>query len=342
MMEIIPPEHRETARGALAGAFGSSAVDALQVVKGGASGALTYRVDISGKACLLRIETKRRPMRNPHQYECMRIAADAGIAPALQYVAPDACVAVMDFIAQRPLGDYPGGPEALAKALGSLAARLQRTSAFPLLHEFPGLIARIFGFLRGSRLFAPGLLDPHAVAFERLRAAYRWDESTLVSSHNDPNAQNVLFDGERLWLVDWETSYRNDPLTDIAILIENFAQAPELERTLIQAWLGGDPDRILLARLALMRQFTRLYYAGMLLSIAAAQPRQSPETDLTAPTPDEFRAALIRQEHSPGSQATLFILGKMCLAAFMAGMTAPGFDEAIAVASEDGSRMRIG
>jgi Ser/Thr protein kinase RdoA (MazF antagonist) len=177
---------------------------------------------------------------------------------------------------------------------------------------------------------------------ERLCAAYRWDESTLVSSHNDPNAQNVIFDGERLWLIDWETAYRNDPLTDIAILIENFAQTPELERALIETWLGGAPDRALRARLALMRQFTRLYYAGMLLSIVAAQPRRSPEPDLAAPAPDEFRAALARGEHSPNSQATLFTLGKMCLAAFMAGMTAPGFDEAPAIARDGGSNIGAG
>lgn len=333
-LELVPEERRETARTALAGAFGSSAAAALQIVTGGASGALTYRVEVRGKARLLRIETRRSPMRNPHQYECMRIAAEAGIAPALHYAEPDAGVAVMDFIPQRPLGEYPGGPTELAKALGGLAARLQRTPAFPRLHEFPKVVERIFGFVRGSSLFARGLLDPHAAAFERVRAAYRWDESALVSSHNDPNTQNVIFDGERLWLVDWETSYRNDPLTDVAILLENFAPTPELERALVEAWLGGEPDRPLRARLALMRQLTRLYYAGMLLSFAAAQPRESPETDLGAPTPDELRAAVARGEHSPGSQATMFALGKMCLAGFMAGMTAPGFDEALAAARE--------
>ncbi|HWK53993.1 MAG TPA: phosphotransferase, partial [Hyphomicrobiales bacterium] len=307
-LEIVPLEYREAACAGLAGAFGASATPVLQVVTGGASGALTYRAEASGKAYLLRIETRRTPMRNPHQYACMQIAADAGIAPALHYVEPDAGVAVMDFIAQRPLTDYPGGPQALVEALGGLAARLQRTPAFPPLHEFPKAVERIFGFVRNSRLFVPGLLDPHAAAFERIRAAYRWDESSLVSSHNDSNAQNVLFDGERLWLVDWETSYRNDPLTDVAIMLENFAPTPELERSLVTAWLCDEPDDVLLARLALMRQFTRLYYASLLLSLAAMQPCNVPEAILDAPTPEEFGAAALRGEHSPGSPATLFTL----------------------------------
>jgi hypothetical protein len=84
-----------------------------------------------------------------------------------------------------------------------------------------------------------------------------------------------------------------------------------------------------------MRQLTRLYYAGLLLSIAASQPRETAEHDLSAPTPAEFEAALARGEHAPGSRTTMFQLGKMSLARFLAGMRAPGFDEAPAIAREE-------
>ncbi|HEX5046248.1 MAG TPA: phosphotransferase [Gammaproteobacteria bacterium] len=334
--ESVPTERRQTARAALEAAFGATPPDELRAVAGGASGALTYRVEAAGKSYLLRMETRRGPLRNPHQYECMRIAAEAGIAPALRHVDADAGVAVMDFVQPQPHGDYPDGPSALARDLGRLAARLQKTRAFPPLANFPRAVERIFGFVRGSQLFSSGLLDAHAAGFERVRAAYHWDESALTSSHNDPNPQNVIFDGERLWLVDWETAYRNDPLTDVAILLDSFAQTPALEQIMVEAWLGREPDRTLRARLALMRQLTRLYYAGLLLSFAAAAPRAAPEMDLGAPTPEEFRAAVARGEHAPTSPATLFTLGKMQLAEFLSGMNAPGFDEALAIARNTG------
>ena len=337
LFETVPEERRETARAALAAAFGSTAVDALQPVAGGVSGALTYRVETGGRSHLLRIETRRSPLRNPHQYTCMRTASDAGIAPELRYVDADAGVAVMDFLQQRPLGEFAGGPRELARALGSLAARLQRTPAFPQLWDFPQVVDRILGFVRNSRMFAAGLLDAHTEALERIRSAYRWDASALVSSHNDPNPRNIIFDGERLWLVDWETAYRNDPLTDVAILVENLAPTPELERVLVEAWLGREPDRTLCARLMLMRLLTRVYYAGLLLSLAARQPRAVPETDLAAPSPDEFRAAVERGERgerAPASPETIFTLGKMSLAGFLSGVSAPGFEEALAIARE--------
>src|SRR6185436_15620084 len=84
-VETIPEHLRDTAETAVASAFGSPPVTSLQPVSGGASGALTYRVEVDGRSYLLRMETRRGPLRNPHQYVCMQIAADAGIAPPLRH-----------------------------------------------------------------------------------------------------------------------------------------------------------------------------------------------------------------------------------------------------------------
>ena len=104
----------ETVRSVLAAAFGSAPIDAIALVTGGASGASAHRLEIGGRRYLLRIEGTPSPLRNPHQYLSMRIAAAAGIAPRIHYVDETSRVAVMDFIEQRPLRAYPGGPRALA------------------------------------------------------------------------------------------------------------------------------------------------------------------------------------------------------------------------------------
>jgi hypothetical protein len=190
----------------------------------------------------------------------------------------------------------------------------------------------MLAYLRGSGQFASGLLDPHQEGFERIRAAYRWDASGLVSAHNDPNPRNILFDGERLWLIDWETAYRNDPLADVAIVANNFAATPDLEAALLKAWLGRTPDRTLLARLVLMRQLTNLYYACLMLSITP--PRDGPETDLTALSIAEFKTGVAEGRIAATGPETLCIYGKMMLAGFLASLAAPGFEEALVVASQ--------
>ena len=57
----------------------------------------------------------------------MRIAADAGIAPRIYHIDETARVAVMDFIEEQPLSAFPGGPRALAQAIGEMLGRVQAT-----------------------------------------------------------------------------------------------------------------------------------------------------------------------------------------------------------------------
>jgi hypothetical protein len=155
------------------------------------------------------------------------------------------------------------------------------------------------------------------------------DLTRLVSSHNDPMPNNILFDGERLWLIDWESAYRNDPLVDVAIVLDSLARSPELEDVLLRAWLGRAADEAVRARLALVRALTRLYYAGVLLSASALAPRAMPETDLSVPTLAEFELASGEGRIRPGTLQTKHVLGKMFLASFLTGAASPRLDTAV-------------
>jgi aminoglycoside phosphotransferase (APT) family kinase protein len=316
-------------RAARAAAFGSAAIGAISLVSGGASGAATFRVEAGGRRYLLRIEGVPSPLRNPHQYAAMRIAAEAGIAPQIRYVDEAARVAVIDYIEQQPLRTFPGGPRALAQALGELFSRVQATPVFPSFVNYPDIVARLFAHVRRTGLFAAGLLDPHVERLEVIRRAYDAGATKLVSSHNDSIPGNILFDGKRLWLIDWESAYRNDPLVDVAIVLDNLAPTPELQDVLLQAWFGRAADEAFHVRLALTRALTRLYYAGVLLSASATAPRATPDSDLGAPTLVEFRQLVRDGRITPGTPATKHILGKMFLASFFEGVAPPGFDAAV-------------
>jgi aminoglycoside phosphotransferase (APT) family kinase protein len=327
--DTLPSAQRETARAALSAAFGSAPIGAIAPVPGGASGAAAFRVEVGGRRYLLRIEGAPSPLRNPHQYLSMRIAAEAGIAPRIHTINEASRVAVMDFIDEQPLQNYPGGAHALAQALGELLARVQATPPFPRFVEYPDIVARLWAHVCRTGLFAPGVLDTHTEHLARIRETYVWDPENSVSSHNDPLPRNILFDGKRLWLIDWESAYRNDPLVDVAIMLDNFATSPELEDVLLRAWLGPAPDETLHGRLAPVRALTRLYYAGVLLSASAAAARAAPDTDLSAPTLDAFQQAIRDGRLAPGAPVTKHVLGKMFLASFLSGVAPPGFDAAV-------------
>ena len=321
--------YRESVRSAVGVVFGSAQINGITPVAGGASGAFPFRVDIGKRRCLVRIEGSASPLRNPHQYVSMRVAAEAGIAPKVFHVDEVARVAVMDFIEEQPLSTFPGGSRALAQAMGEMLRRMQETPPFPRFVEYPDIVGRLWGYVCRTGLFAPGVLDPYTERLARIREAYVWDSANSVSSHNDLVPRNILFDGKRLWVIDWESAYRNDPLVDAAILLDNFASSPELESVLLQAWLGCVPDKALQVRLALTRALTRLYYAGVLLSASMAASGASADGDLSAPSILEFQRAICGGQLKPGAPETKHVLGKMFLASFLTGAAPPGLGAAV-------------
>ena len=327
--DAFPVAHRDSASAALSAAFGSVPIGAVTAMTAGATTASVYRVEVGERRYLLRIEGEPSTLRNPHQYVSMRIATEAGIAPEIHHIDEVARIVVTDFVEQQPLKTYPGGPRALAQALGELFSRVQATPVFPYYVNYADIVARLFGHVRRTGLFAAGALDAHVERLELHRKAYEAGASRLVSSHNDPTPNNILFDGERLWLIDWESACRNDPLVDAAIVLGQFARSRELEDVLLTAWFGRAPDEALRARLAPVRALTHLFYAGVMLSASAEASWAKDDTDLSAPTPEQFRLAIDEGRLTRGAAETKHILGKMYLASFLSGVAAPKHEAAV-------------
>jgi aminoglycoside phosphotransferase (APT) family kinase protein len=333
-LSAIPDARRDAVHEALTATFGAAPIRDLAPLTGGVS-ALTFRMEVAGRPYVLRLDKQGPGLSDPRRaYPCMAIAAEADLAPALHHADPEAAIAIMDFIPQRPLSEHPGGPVAVARALGDLTARVQATPIFPALGDYRIIVERLLGLIRGSGMFAPGLLDAHLEGFERIREVYAWRPEALVSSHNDPNPRNILYDGERLWLIDWELSFRNDPLADIAILAGDFAATPELETALMSAWLGRAPDAALRARFTLMRQLTRLFYGCLILTTFLGVAREAPDSDLAAPSVAELHRAVQEGRLSPAQPSTIYLIGKMHLAGFLAGLQAPEFEPALRLARD--------
>ena len=330
-LDVVPPHRREAVRAALARATDGDDVGPVALLKGGVSGALIYRVDTRRRSFALRLEPERiAPEHRRRGFACMAAAAAVGVAPYLYVADPMAGIAVMDFVDAKPITRHPGGRVGLAHDLGALIGRIQTTEAFPPM--FGGdadVIAAALRSLAASGRFAAGLLDRHRDELTRIRAAVPWDPSSLVSSHNDPNPRNLLFDGVRLWLVDWELASRNDRLFDLAIATTEIADTPELEAALLTAALGRAGDAAVRARLHVVRQLTRLFYGCIALDAVAAG-RSEREDSLDALSPVQFQAAAAQGRLAPDEIGYAF--GKMSLAAFLDGCSARGFAQTLVLA----------
>ncbi len=314
VFSAIAADRRAAALTAIASVADPASVTGISPVTGGASKASTLRIDAGSGVYLLRLEVDQRGFRNPRRsYPCLRAAAAAGIAPAVHHADEATGVVLMDFVVERPLTAFPGGEPSLLRALGEMVARLQAAPPFPaVMADFGALVEAMLNLVRDGGLFAPGVLDRHVDGLARVRAEYP-RAAAQVPAHNDINPRNVLFDGERLWLVDWELAFGNDPLADVANVCNNFAEVPDVETLVLEGWLGRFPDDDTRRHLALMRDLQRLFSGTLLLSEFIGH--RDPEAELTALTPDELRAAITRGELR-GTPELLFVLGKMHLAGF--------------------------
>jgi thiamine kinase-like enzyme len=98
---------------------------------------------------------------------------------------------------------------------------------------------------RGGRV--PDAAEPLLAAVARMRF-----ERPMLPCHNDLLGANVLDDGSRLWIVDWDYAGMGDPFFDFGNLSVNNGFTEADDETLLEAYFGDcTPARF--ASLRLMR-----------------------------------------------------------------------------------------
>jgi Ser/Thr protein kinase RdoA (MazF antagonist) len=89
------------------------------------------------------------------------------------------------------------------------------------------------------------------------------------STHNDLNPNNILFDGKKTYLINWEAAGLDDPFIDLAIVCNNFIIEPSLQNHFLAGYFAAQPTSEQLEKLHWMRQISYAYYALHFLSFAA-------------------------------------------------------------------------
>ena len=212
---------------------------------------LVFRIIVRGSPFLLKISTRAKdPAR---QYACMKAAADAGLAPRVLYTNSEDSISITDFVEARPLP--------VAEALHRLPAVLRKLHNQPPFSGAPFNTTCTFLLNKGPAL--DGYLEKFQAAnilpkshsaeffarYTELTAAYPNDEAEMVSSHNDLfKPDNILFDGHRVWLVDWEAAFLNDRYADLAVVANQVVRNDEEEMIYFQEYFGTAPDQYQLAR----------------------------------------------------------------------------------------------
>ena len=269
---MTPPDKSSAVARALREAFGVSEADEIHVIKDLAS-SMVYRIVVRGTPYILKIST--RGGDPTCHFACMKAAAEASLAPRVVYTNVDDRVSITDFIQTAPLPRE----DALVR-IPAVLRELHALPRFPKQHfnttctflldkgpALDGFIEKI----KTSSFLSSEQRDEFFARFEQLATAYPRPETDIVSSHNDLfKPDNMLFDGRRVWLIDWEAAFQNDRYADLAVVANMIVCNDAEEGTYLQEYFGRPPDESQQARFYVARQLAHLFYAAGFLMLGSA------------------------------------------------------------------------
>ena len=284
---MIPEEKVAAVTQALSETFGVTGFDDIRRLTRGNSTSRVFRIVVRGTPYLLKM-VMRSDDATRH-FACMRAAAEAGLAPDVLYTSAPDKIAITGYVETAPFH--------MADALARMPAVLRSLHALPpfpgvphhinttcmfLMHEGPardGFLA----MLRAGNVLSQADSQEFLDRYAQLAAVYPHHAPEMVSSHNDLfKPDNILFDGRRVLLVDWEAAFLNDRYADLAAVANMLVNNNEEERTFLHDYLGRPPDEYELARLFLMRQTAHIFYVMAFLLLG----KSGPPLNLTENRPD--------------------------------------------------------
>jgi aminoglycoside phosphotransferase (APT) family kinase protein len=272
---MIPQEKIAPVTRGLREAFGVTAFEDICRLTKGHTSSLVFRIVVQGSPFLLKIIMRTDdPTRH---FTCMRAAAEAGLAPHVWYTSIEDRIAITDFVVTAPLP--------VADALVRIPAALRTLHALPPFSGVPNHINTSCMFLINKGPAVDGFIQSFQAAnilpegeahellarYAQLAAAYPQHDPQMASSHNDLfKPDNMLFDGQRLWLVDWEAAFLNDRYADLAVVANLVVTNDAEEVVYLQEYFGQPPDQYQQARFFFMRQVVHIFYAMAFLLLGSS------------------------------------------------------------------------
>lgn len=167
-------------------------------------------------------------------------------------------------------------PFSTAQALVYLPATLRglhRLPPFPKAFNYVTAHKFFIWRLRTASLLPEAEIEEVFRGYERICAVYPRLDADFVSCHMNLKPENILFDGRRVWLIDWTAAFLNDRYFEMAI-VANFVVIKEAdERTYLAEYFGQPPDEYQQARFFLMRQVLHMLSAAVFLLLGSAGNR---------------------------------------------------------------------
>ncbi len=243
-------------------------INDVQPIKIGMSGAGVFAVSTAQGEFVVRFHGGD-PQSWSRMIAAHRVASEAGVAPKIYHVDADHQATVTERITYFPIGAALANPEHRQRAMTSFVDQLRKLHGVPLpgvTAKDPLVFARQVFSEQAARKGFPAWAKGFGSRLGPVAAALAGDRRSVLS-HCDLNPANVLWDGTRIWFVDWEDAAPAHPFLDLAIFT-NFVGMPDADALRFLAAQEGRPlspaDQDLFGKL---RDLARVVYASIFLRL---------------------------------------------------------------------------
>jgi thiamine kinase-like enzyme len=200
-----------------------------------------FKVTVDGRSYVARLSSASGSLLaidREAEYVNSVAAARAGVAPAVAGYVPQASVLVVDWVDGRTLTDDDVQDEATLTRIAAVCRQLHAGPRFQGDFDMFVLQRRYLDVVleRGFRL-PEGYLD-HLPTVDRLRGALAVRAEPTVPCNNDLLAANLIDDGRRIWLIDYEYSGNNDACFELGNIASEANLPVELLEQLVTDYYG--------------------------------------------------------------------------------------------------------
>ena len=323
---MIPEEKQLAVTRALYEAFGVKEFEDIRLLSGGLSTALAFKIFVRNKPYLLKIMRKELISNPAHEFACQHAGAEAGIAPRIWYANVDDRVLITDFVEAKPF------PEDMLPMIVPTLRTLHSLPHFPppRMGNYLDTANAFAHRFQGAKLLPDSATEEVFRRYADVVKVYPRTDADLVASHNDLKPQNMKFDGNRIWLVDWESAFLNDEYVDLAIVANFFVKDEAQEEDYLRAYFGEPAGEYRRSRFFLMRQTVSMFYATLLL-LEASRAGLSIDADIPALDFREYHQRLISGKIDMLTAEAKLEYGMLHLREALRAMRTPRFEEAVAI-----------
>lgn len=211
---------------------------AIEPLNGGLTNANYLVTDNNGKFVVRMGEdiVEHHVMRF-NELAASRAAHAAGLSPEVLHHEPG--ILVLQYIHSATLTQQDVRKVANLDAIIELIKKCHND--IPKYLRGPSLVFSVFQIIRDYSHTLREKNSSHLPLLPQLQKKAELLETTQGSTqqvfgHNDLLAANLLDDGNRLWLIDWDYAGFNSPLFDLANLASNNEFSPSLEKHLLESY----------------------------------------------------------------------------------------------------------